>query len=818
MKQLILSMLVAFAVTIQANAQSSGTIRGVVTDTEGNPLIGINVGLKGFSYGSATNDAGEYVINGIPNGHYTLILSGVGYEKKSVPVNIDGESIKLDFSLQEYTEQLQTVEVIGRKETDYKNEVSYIASKTATPLKDVPQAVSYVTKEVIADQQAYRIGDIAKNISGVNMFSGYDDFTFRGFRSGSSDSKMINGLRTVGIFGPQPILANIERVEVIKGPASALFANTTPGGTMNYVTKKPLSEERKALSFTVGSFNTLRAIADFTGAINEEGTLLYRLNLGYEDADSYRNLQQNKSLMVAPSISFLLTENTRINFDLAVTQYKGKLDRGQPIFAATSGTNLNSTPISFAIGESSDYHTNNVQNFTLSLNHRFTDDFSFNASYMRFVWDEDLFEHRTSNSFAVDSLGNQIPTLMGMQVINRMRKQISDNLTSYFVYSTKTGPLSHKLVAGFDYIQQQQPVGGGQSIARGYRLKDGSVANSYNPANADNYLFNNGIPIPNIPHFNLESPEYNVTYPHEYLFNIRQSYSPTRYYTYGFYLQDQISINRLKILLALRQENYRDVLNYDTPDEEKVEQKKLLPRLGLVYQLTNDINLYATYTESFQPQSASVLTDPNVGGPFDPLSANMWEVGAKSTLIKNRLAANLAIYRIEQNNILVNANDPINPDLLEQRGQEVSQGVELDVIGTITPNLSITANYAYNLAEITESDDVEQIGRIKENAPEHQGGIWTKYSIDRGVFNGLGIALGSNFVTERVTFDTYSLGLKLPGYVLFDAAIFYSVDKFRISANINNVLDKTHWTGGYSYTRLFPGAPRNYLLSVGYTF
>ncbi len=818
MKQLILSILLGSAVIIQANAQSMGTIHGLVTDTEGNPLIGINVGLKGLSFGAATSNLGEYVIDGIPNGSYTLVLSGVGYEKKSVQVNVKGESIKLDFSLQEYMEQLQTVEVIGRRETDYKNEVSYIASKTATPLSEVPQAVSYVTKEVIADQQAYRIGDIAKNISGVNMFSGYDDFTFRGFRSGSSDSKMINGLRTVGIFGPQPILANIERVEVIKGPASALFANTTPGGTMNYVTKKPLSEERKALNFTIGSFNTLRATADFTGSVNEEGTLLYRLNIGYEDADSYRNLQQNKSLMVAPSISFLLTQNTRINFDLAITQYKGKLDRGQPIFGATSGTDLNSTPISFAIGESSDYHTNNVQNFTLSLNHKFTEDFSFNASYMRFVWDEDLFEHRTSNSFAVDSLGNQIPTLMGMQVINRMRKQISDNLSSYFVYSTKTGPLSHKLVAGFDYIQQQQPVGGGQSIARGYRLKDGSATRNYNPANADIYLFENGMPVPNIPHFNLENPEYNVTYPHEYIFNLRQSYSPTRYYTYGFYLQDQISINRLKVLLALRQENYRDVLNYDTPDEEKVNQQKLLPRLGVVYQLTNDVNLYATYTESFQPQTASVLTDPNAGGPFDPLSANMWEVGAKSTLIQNRLAANLAIYRIEQNNILVNANDPINPDLLQQRGQELSRGVELDVIGTITPNLSITANYAYNRAEITASDNAEQIGRIKENAPEHQGGVWTKYSIDRGILGGLGLALGSNFVTERVTFDTYSLGLKLPGYVLFDAAIFYSVDKFKISANINNVFNETHWTGGYSYTRLFPGAPRNYLLSVGYTF
>lgn len=821
MKQALLSFsMLLFAAISPLWAQSdNGTIQGKITNEQGEPLPGIAVGLKGTAYGAPADAQGVYRIYNVPAGDYTIVVSGIGYERQTKEVALTAAAtINLDFKLKEYTEQLQTVEVIGRRETDYKNEVSYVASKTATPLKDIPQAVSYVTKEVIADQQAYRIGDIVKNISGVNMFSGYDDFTFRGFRSGSSDSKMINGLRTVGIFGPQPILANIERVEVIKGPASALFANTTPGGTMNYVTKKPLTENRKAISFTTGSFNTLRANADFTGAMNEEGTLLYRLNLAYENSDSYRDLQKNKSLMVAPSISFLPTDKTRINFDLVVTQYDGKLDRGQPIFGATSGTDLNSTPISFAIGEANDYHTNNVQYFTLSLNHQFTDAFSFNASYMKFAWDEDLFEHRTSNSFAVDSLGNEIPTLMGMQVINRMRKLVSDNLSTYLVYHAKTGAIDHNLVAGVDYIQQRQPVGGGQSRAYGYRKTDGTIANSYNPANAEDYLFENGMPVPNIPHFDLEDPQYNVTYAHEYIFNNRTSYAPTKYYTYGFYIQDQISFDKFKVLLSLRHENYRDVLDYDTPDENTVKQDKLLPRIGVVYALNDKVNLYGTYTESFQPQTTSSLLDPNAGGPFDPLSSNMIEFGSKTELINKRLAANIAFYRIEQNNILVNANDATNPDLLEQRGQEVSRGIELDLMGAITPNLSITANYAYNRAEITESDNEEEIGNIKENAPEHQGGFWAKYTIDKGKLSGLGIAFGGNFVTERVTFDTYTLGLMLPGYVVFDAALFYKVNKFNISANFNNVFDKTHWAGGYSYTRLFPGAPRNYLLSVGYTF
>ena len=202
----------------------------------------------------------------------------------------------------------------------------------------------------------------------------------------------------------------------------------------------------------------------------------------------------------------------------------------------------------------------------------------------------------------------------------------------------------------------------------------------------------------------------------------------------------------------------------------------------------------------------------------------MWEMGAKSSFFDKLFSVNLALYRIELNNILVNANAAGNPDLLTQRGQEQAHGVEVDIIGNPFPNLSLNVNYAFNQAKITESDNEAEIGRIKENAPKQQGGIWAKYTFANGAFEGLGVSLGSNFVTERNTFDTYvevdgePLGLTLPGYVILDAALSYRVNRFNIAVNFNNVLDKTHWVGGYSYTRLFPGAPRNFLLGVGYTF
>lgn len=808
-KQLLLSLILFICLSVSGFSQT-GSIQGTIRDSVGNLVRYALVELEGTNKGDASDEQGYYQIDGLSAGTYQLMVSYIGYNSLERTVKLsEGETLEINLVLTEDVLSLQTVEIIGREERDYSNKVSFAATKTATALKDLPQAVSYVTKEVMADRQAYRVNDVVENISGVNQFSYYNDFTIRGFRS---QQELVNGLRVIGLFGPQILTANLERVEVIKGPASAVFGNASPGGTMNRVTKKPLFVDRKAVSFTTGSFNTLRSTLDFTGPLNESKTLLYRLNLAYENSDDFRDLQEFKSFMVAPSISFLPTDRTRINFDLVITNFDGKLDRGQPIFGATAGTDLNSTPISFAIGAANDYHKTNVAFSTLSFNHQFSDDFSFNASYMRYAYQEDLFEHRTSNRFAVDAEGQQIPTLMGMRISAREQKQVTDNLTAYFVLNAQTGDIQHKLLAGYDFIQNIRPIGGASIFTSSgaiYRTVDGGLAN-YNPDNRENFIFENGNPKPNIPHFNLENPTYLLGYPSDYILG-RGELAASRFYTQGIYLQDQIKWNRFQVLLGLRQEFYTDVTNYQQADEETTQQEKFLPRVGLVYTLNDAINLYATYTESFQPQNPANLVEA-VGGPFDPLTGTMFEVGAKGSFFQNRLSANVAIYSIENQNILI--NDP-NTGLLTQRGGEEAVGVELDMYGKIGRNFSLTANFAYNEATIAESDDESEIGRTKENAPRHSGGFFANYAIAGGALRGLNFNVGMNFVTERNTFER---DLVLPSYAVWDVGASYRVNKVKLALTFNNVFDTTHWVGGYSYVRLFPGAPRNYLLNISYTF
>jgi len=794
------------------------TINGKITDKSHNPIPGVTVKLIEKNQIQVTDQEGAFQFTGLTPGIYNLSSSYIGYDTRNSTINLQKGKEQLNIVLQDKDNNLQGVEITGRKEQAYKNTKSFSGTKTETPLKYVPQAISYVTKEVIDDQQAFKASDVIRNISGATHFSYYNnDIALRGFRSGNA---LINGLRTPTSSWSQPLLPNVERIEVIKGPASALFANTDPGGTVNTVTKKPLDENRKSINFATGSFNTYRVTSDFTGPMNESKTLLYRLNLAYQNAESFRVLQGGEDVVIAPSISFIPDDKTQVNFDFVYSKTKSRLDRGQPIFGASAGTDLYSTPTSFAIGKVNDFENELNLYVTTSLRRKITDQVTFNASYMKFMYDEDLLEHRTSNSYAVDSLGREIPNQMGMITNRRKSKNYSDNVTLYFITDLKTGPLEHKIVTGYDYIINENPVGNSTYAASGYRKKDGTTGN-YTKANGSQFIMDytdkaNPKPVPNIPHFNLINPDYSISEISKYI-NVSQEQAPAKYYVNGFYIQDQIKWGKVQALLALRQEYYTDVLNYKKPTAKRVQQKKLIPRLGLVYTPIDQVSLYGTYAEGYQPQNATNVGAPEIyGGPFDPLTSKMYELGAKTEFFEKRLSANLSFYRIEQNNTLIKTNDdPSRPELLRQIGQQTSKGIELDVNGAILSNLSVTANFAVSRAEITKSTIAAEIGKLNANAPRTQGGLWAKYTFLNPALKGLGVGAGVNYTGKRSTLSTI---LELPAYTLFNTALYYTVDKFKISANLNNVFNKTHWVGGYDFNRLYPGAPRNFMIGVGYTF
>ena len=813
-------------------AQEAISVRGRVTDTQGQPLLGVSVILEGTTKGASTNEKGFYEVHHVPVGKQTFVFSSMGYQTVKqdfdVAPNPSGTHTHLDITLQEEAQQLQEVEIIGRRESSYKNTTSFSGTKTATAIRDIPQTINYVTKEVILDQGASTVNDVVKNVSGVSQYTTYNDFSIRGFRTtGNRNSgNLLNGMRAQTSLWSASSLANIERVEVIKGPAAALFGNAAPGGIINRVTKKPLLERQHSVSVNTGSWGTLKSYGDFTGPLNESKNLLYRLNLGYETTDGYRDLQGRNTLTIAPSFSFIPNEKTRFNVDLTYYHLDGKVDRGQTIFG---DGDLYSVPITRSLSATNDFLRETQMNITLGLTHKITDNLSFNSTYLNSSYSEDLREHNQANSYYMQQQGKANtgdPTKILMQALLRQRTFRNNSFNNYFNYNFTTGTVKHTLLVGYDYFQVELLPGASQLTAGGYLLKNGKTTTTFDPAKINTYVVDaNNNPVTNVPVFDLNKPTTGNVMKEtgKYIFASGNT-KPTLQTSHGVYLQEQLEVSIVKVLLGLRKEFFQDFLNYKQKNEETIKQQALIPRVGLVITATDNINFYSTWMKGFEPQSADNQSDPDrYGGPFDPVYSELFETGLKTDWFNRRLSATASVFKIIQQNTLYPASPavPGKPDYKMQIGEEESNGFEFDLAGEIAPNWSILASYAYIDARITKTatNSEKDFDMQRPSTPRHSGNIWTKYIITEGPLKHLGLGAGYNFVTERYgQVGRRANTTVYPGYGLVNAVLYYKINQIQLQLNLNNVLNKTHWVGGYDKLRSFPGAPRNINVTVSYKF
>ncbi|SNR96482.1 iron complex outermembrane recepter protein [Hymenobacter mucosus] len=792
------------------SAQSTSHIDGHITSSKGEGLEGISVVEQTGRFAALTSADGHFSLD-LPFGEYTLITRSLSHQeaRRTVVLSASTPTLTVDFVLQPTTTSLQEVEVLGRKETTYKSDYSFVGTKTATRPIDVPQSISTVTKELIEDRQALRLTEVVKNVAGVTQYSHYDDLTIRGFRNGyESGFRLLNGLRSGFSYGNSftqaPLTVNLERVEVLKGPGAALYGDINPGGTVNMVTKKPLDVAHQALTFSTGSFNTMRATADLTGPLNEQKNVLYRFNAGFEKSNTFRNVNDTRSVMVAPTVTFLPTDKTIINAELVYTHIDGYLDRGLPI----QGGNLYALPRSFTLSQPSDYFRTSTYYLNASLNHKFTEWLSFNASYLDFTYNENLSEHRTLNTYA-DAPAN---TVMNLRYFDRRAEEYTKNLASYFVLNVATGPVQHKVVAGVDYIRFTTDPQSTMFEARSKLV--------------------NGVTTPLT--FDLKKPLYEIQDPTKYirrpLPQFFVDYINSVYHTTGLYVQDQLVVTpRLNVLLGARYELFADERDYGN-GSETIPQRRVLPRAGLTYALRDNLNYFASYSAGFRPLKPEFLRFPERYGrstPFDTETSYQLETGLKGEFFNKGLLATAAVYQIVKYNQLVptNALMPDGTTIYRQNDLVRSRGAELELVGNLLPNLNLNANYAFNSSEVLDAALPVEEGQPLANAPRHSAGLWTKYTFVTPTLRGLGVAVGGNTIgrrrTENQVQNTTTGELYWaywPSYTVLDAALFYTTGKFNFHFNVNNLLDKYYFVGGYDFFRTSPGAPRNFMATVGYTF
>lgn len=820
MKILIPCLSLALSASCALGLSAQSIVRGVVVDADKNPLVGVNATLlhgKRQVSGVVSDQSGHFTLRCHDSGQHELRLSYVGHQSHTLSLALGRDEVmQLDtIVLRELSAELMSVEIVGRARRDYNSDYSYSSTKIPIRNKDLSASVSTITKELIQDRQAYQLADAVKGASSVQQIGFYNHFNIRGITQ-NAHGQVVNGMRTNQIYFAQPLVQHIERIEVIKGPGSISLASADPGGTINMVTKKPLRERLRELNMTLGSWGTVRAGLDFTGPINEEGSLLYRLNVGTQQAKSYRDLIENNSLLVAPSISYIPNSKTAINLELNYSNIRGKLDRGQPTFGDTkTREDLLKTPISMSMGAATDYYHTQDLIATLSLSQHLAQGLKLNVQYLKELWTEDMKEHRTNNRYVRNRAGESIPNLIQLRYWERSQNWLTDALTAYLTYDWTLGTSKHTTVLGYDSNLLNKPKGNGQYQARGVETDaDGKPV----------YITYQGVEIEKSlgGFFDLNGNANELKTNNNY--NLRPVALPVqRFHSQSAYLQHLTQWGPLHLILGLRAEQVDEWQGLGSAQESHATHRVLLPRLGLSYALSKEWSLYGTYLEGFQPQSQAFENMPVLGNNiseqaaihFAPLRSQLIELGAKAELMGGRLKGTVSLFEVKQRNILMKEDD----DKYSLRGSDRSRGIELELAGYITPELQLSAAYSYLDAIITADANPELVGARKEAAPRHNASLWLKYSFaPTTALSGLTLGLGAQHSSERLSW--YERSLMLPAYTVVDAVVGYRPVGSRLdfALKVNNLFDTTYWTGALNKTWVFPGAPRNITFNTTFRF
>jgi len=768
--------------SLLTDAQGIGAlIKGRVTDHNGEPIPFASVELKKYGKTVIADGNGFFQIKRLPALHDTLVISYVNQQLYFQYIQLnEGSDLNLGtIKIMAGMKTLENVEITGHQVNSYKSDISFFGTKTQNDPKEIPQSVSAITRDLIHDKMEFTLKDAVTDIAGVNQYSGYDEYTIRGFRA--ENPRNINSLRGYNTTYASNMLVNIERIEVIKGPVATLYGNCDPGGTINLVTKKPLDHTQASVDLFGGSWDHFRVEGDITGPINQGKSLLYRFNAGYDQTNSFRDQQFRKSYQLAPSFSFVPNDKIKINLDFSLSHVNGVLDRGQPGF--DDDQNLKATPISLSLSQPGNYLKETDLATVFSLSYKINSRLSLNIGYLNYITDQQVGEHGFNDYITEDSVSLYYSTWNYHTVTN--------TLTSYFTYLARTGNISHKLLAGYDFVQSKININ-----QQYFELPDEFGAGS-------------GI----VGTFSLKNPIYNQAPANTYQLsdydNDASDVDGDVYHTQGIYLQDEISYKRLKLLVGIREEFYKG--DGQDPKESLYEQV-FLPRLGLVYSLTKQLNIYGTYNKGFDPFEAANVVQI-FDEPFKPITSELFEAGLKGNFFQDKLSASLAFYNLTVNNVAVNANDPSNPNLYVQQGQNKSKGIELEAAGNVLPNLALLFSYAFDLATVTSSKVPSEVGTVVANAPKNSGAAWMKYGFDKQVGKGTSISFGYSFAGKRNTLDPT---VNLPGYFVLNGGIQYGFKHVSVSLLVNNIFDATYWNAAYNNVNKWPGAPRNIMVSLNY--
>ncbi|QBF29107.1 TonB-dependent siderophore receptor [Pseudomonas tructae] len=644
----------------------------------------------------------------------------------------------------------------------YRATRSSTATKTDTDIRDTPQSIAVVPSQVLEDLNSTRIDralDFAGGVSRQNNFGGltFLNYSVRGFTTGELYK---NGFAVNRGSYSAPDTSNIERIEVLKGPAASLYGRGDPGGLVNIVTKRPQAEAFSHFKASAGSWDRYRSSLDVNTPLSEDARVLARVNMAVEDNGSFRDYVGSERRIVSPSLSWQLSPETLLSIDSEFSRTESVFDRGVPAV----NNQLGSVSRSTFLGEPNDGRIrNDNQTLDLTLEHSLNDS-----------WKLRLANHYTQGRLKGNS--SEPSRVVGTTISRFYRErdfEWNDNITQAELHGQfQFAGWEHQSLVGLEYENYRNSQKYPQSATSlGYGL-------------------------------DIYNPVYGQAKPP--LINPNDFFERTE--SYALNLQDQIAFTeRLRGLLGVRLEHIEQTAqNRSTRVSNRQEKDVATPRLGLLYQLTPQVGVFANASTSFKPNSMGTQ-----GQIYKPEKGLGYETGLKLDLFDSRLGATLALFHIDKENVIT--TDAFGDSVAA--GKARSQGGDLQFSGQVSETVRLIGAYAYIDAEVTKGDAALPKGSDLLGIPRHSGSLMAVYEFQSGPLLGTDVGAAANYVGERS--GQAGSSFRLPSYSTVDLLAHYKVsEQATLGLNLNNLFDRKYYERGYNAAWNLPGEPRNLMLSL----
>lgn len=787
---------VSFPTELAADAHSSG-VNGIHT-----PEAALRVLLAGT--GLEYRITGEHAVTLTRS--TSVAASGVAVPILTQPASVEpvGDSAVAPKSKPVKVPEIVVKDVKERDERGYTAEDASSATRIPVPIQDTPRSIEVVTRQVMEDQKIIRFSDALRNVSGVTQYSTQGgqggSFMIRGFVSDDGLNVFKNGFRDDSVYSSraQRDVANLESVEVVKGPPSYLYGRSDPGGVINQITKAPLKNPYYSAEMIVGSYGLYRPMIDIGGPLNDSKTLTYRFNGLYESAGSYRDGVKSERIFLAPTFGWEISSRTTLRIEGEYLYDRTPIDRG----LVAIGNTVANIPVSRFLGDPARKNDTQSGKATVTLWHEINDMFKWRTAFRASVARSRYSSLESNFLVGAETDG----------ILNLARYEIPTTVQSHYLQNElhgafSTGSIKHKTILGVELGREMSQAltfgdfGGDTSTPGAF-----SYINIFNPS--DRMFLNSTLT-----NFSNTAQTNNVL---------------------GAYFGDQAALlENLHMHFGGRFDVF-DQTNKVRPDDfnstgstDRKTDTAFSPSIGVTYQPVKPVAFFANYTESFAPQSAGSRSID--GKLFNPERGRSYEGGIKLQTYDGKLRSTIAVFDITKKNVLT--ADPLNGFLFSvATGKQRSKGVEFDVQGQVLPGWDVIANYAYIDARV-KNDLLFAEGSRVSNSALHQGSLWTTYFFQEGAVKGFGAGVGMfaqgkrNGVFQCQDPANCAAPFDLAGYVRMDAALYYRKPEFfdrtnlMAALNFTNLLDQRYFSGTQNFREIvYTGAPFTVIGSVKLEF